>query len=119
MRHLHDREFEVIILKNHYCHLVEHSRKFMETYFVLLTTVTDRTYEGTSRSATLRFVSFINHLIENIELIKSLNRFVRRAFSLGVMAVLLNFGPVTRDFRKNQIQGFRPEILSIDSSIGH
>ncbi len=37
-----DREFEVIILKNHYCNLVEHSRKFMETYFVLLTAVTNR-----------------------------------------------------------------------------
>ena len=77
------------------------------------------TYEGTSRGATLRFASFIYQLIEDIELVKSLNGFVRRAFPSGVMAVLLNFGPVARDFRKNQIQEFRSEILSIDRSISH
>ncbi len=76
-------------------------------------------YEGTSRGDTLRFASFIYQLIEDIELVKSLNGFVRRAFPPGVMAVLLNFGPVARDFRKNQIQEFRPEILSIDRSISH
>ncbi len=75
--------------------------------------------EGTSRGATLRFFSFIAHLIEDIELVKSLKGFVRRAFLSGVMDVLLNFGPVARDFRKNQIQEFRPEILSIDRSISH
>jgi len=32
-RHLHDSEFEVIILKNHYCHLVEHSRKVFGNVF--------------------------------------------------------------------------------------
>jgi len=37
------------------------------------------THEGTSRGATLHFFSFIAQLIEDIELVKSLKGFVRRA----------------------------------------
>jgi hypothetical protein len=36
-----------------------------------------------------------------------------------VTAILLHFGYVASDFRKNQIQGFRTEILLIDRSNGH
>jgi hypothetical protein len=58
-------------------------------------------------------------LIENIELVKSLNGFVQKAFPSGVLALLVDFGPVARDFRKNEIQEFGPEILPIDSSTSH
>ena len=53
--------------------------------------------EETFRSATLQFVSFIHHSIEDIELIKSLNGFARRALRSNVMTVLLNF-PVIRRY---------------------
>ncbi len=36
MRNFKDRKFEVIILKIHYCYLVQHSLKYIETYFVPL-----------------------------------------------------------------------------------
>jgi hypothetical protein len=58
-------------------------------------------------------------LIEDIELVKSLNGFARRAFPSGVLPLLVDFGSVARDFRKNEIQEFGPEILSIDSSTSH
>jgi hypothetical protein len=58
-------------------------------------------------------------LIEDIELVKSLNVFAQRAFPSGVLTLLVDFGSVARDFRKNEIQEFGPEILPIDSSTSH
>jgi hypothetical protein len=56
------------------------------------------TNEGTSWGATPRLISFTHHLMEGIDLIKSLNGFVRRAFPSGDMVVLSNFVLVAKNF---------------------
>ncbi len=49
------------------------------------------TYEGSTRGGTFRFRSFISHLVEYIEVVKSLKGFLPNARLSKVMAVLLNF----------------------------
>jgi hypothetical protein len=47
--------------------------------------------EETTRGVPLCFNSFIPHLIEYIDIVKSLIEFLRMALPLKVMAVVLNF----------------------------
>jgi hypothetical protein len=77
------------------------------------------TYEGIAQDDTLQSPSFIYHSIEDFELVKSLKGFRPMPLTSKVTAILLHFGYVASDFRKNQIQGFRPEILLIYRSNGH
>ena len=52
--------------------------------------------EETIRDDTSRFDSFIFHLIEHIEIVKSLKGFLPNVLPSKVMAVLLNFRPIPR-----------------------
>jgi hypothetical protein len=51
-------------------------------------------YEGTTRGDTFRFHSFISHLIEYIEIIKSLKGFRPNVLPSKLIAILLDFRPI-------------------------
>jgi hypothetical protein len=55
---------------------------------------TSCTYEGTTRGDTFRFHSFISHLIEYIEVVKSSKGFWPNALLSKLIAILLDFRPI-------------------------
>jgi hypothetical protein len=67
--------------------------------------ITSNTHEGTIRSDTFSFDSFISHLVEYIEIVKTLEGIFPNLILSNVMAVLLNFRPIPMYLPKKSTYG--------------